>query len=78
MDCVHVQANIDPITPPEEWMPLLEPLADKMKQYCYMLSDLNGEILGQVSDGDYEKLRAYLRERGTQAYEAKVSVICCA
>ena len=33
-----LEANVDPVSPPETWN--LDGLADKMKQYCYMLEDL--------------------------------------
>ncbi|GMH40256.1 hypothetical protein BSKO_08160 [Bryopsis sp. KO-2023] len=66
-----LEANIDPAIPPEEWIPLLDGLADKMKQYCYMLADMDGALLTKESDGDYEQLREYLRKRGVQAYDDK-------
>lgn len=43
-----------------------------MKQYCYLLEDITPELLLKESGGDYEELRAYLRQRGTQAYQQKV------
>eukprot|EP00803_Ostreobium_quekettii_P009152 evm.model.scf_753.3 EVM.evm.TU.scf_753.3 scf_753:30682-44472(-) len=70
-----LEANIDPATPPEEWVPLLEALADKMKQYCYMMADLNGQVLASECEGDYEKLRDYLRARGVDAYQQKYKMI---
>lgn len=65
-----MQANVNPTLPPKEWP--LDALAAKMKQYCYLLEDITPELLLQESGGDYEELRAYLRQRGTQAYWAKV------
>lgn len=66
-----LEANIPPTTPPEEWA--LEALAAKMKQYCPLMEDVTGEVLMKVSDGDYEKLREYLHQRGEEAYRAKVA-----
>ncbi len=65
-----VQANVNPTLPPKEWP--LDALAAKMKQYCYLLEDITPELLTAESGGDYEELRAYLRQRGTQAYQQKV------
>ena len=61
---------MNPTLPPKEWP--LQQLADKMKQYCYLLSDLEPELLAQEAKGDYETLRDYLRERGVEAYWQKV------
>ena len=61
---------MNPTLPPKEWP--LQQLADKMKQYCYLLSDLEPELLAQEAKGDYEALRDYLRERGVEAYWQKV------
>lgn len=65
-----VQANVNPTLPPEEWP--LDALAAKMKQYCYLLEDLTPELLREECGDDYEELRAYLRQRGTDAYWQKV------
>jgi preprotein translocase subunit SecA len=67
-----LEANIDPSLPPAEWG--LDGLAAKMKQYCYMLEDLTGDLLQQAG-GDYEALRAYLRNRGVDAYRQKVQEV---
>lgn len=65
-----MQANVNPTLPVKEWP--LEALANKMKQYCYILDDLTPELLAQEADGDYEQLRDYLRQRGVDAYWQKV------
>ncbi len=65
---------MNPKLPPEEWP--LDALAAKMKQYCYLLEDLTPELLLQESGGDYEELRAYLRQRGADAYQQKVRWAC--
>ena len=67
---MHAQANVNPTLPPKEWP--LDALAAKMKQYCYLLEDITPELLLKESGGDYEELRAYLRQRGTRAYTQKV------
>lgn len=67
-----IKANIDPSIPPEEWIPVLGGLADKMKQYCYLMADVDADVLTRESDGDYERLREYLRARGVDAYDSKV------
>ena len=72
MACL-AQANVNPTLPPKEWP--LQQLADKMKQYCYLLSDLEPELLAQEAKGDYEALRDYLRERGVEAYWQKVFTV---
>ena len=61
---------MNPTLPVKEWP--LEALANKMKQYCYILDDLTPELLAQEADGDYEQLRDYLRQRGVDAYWQKV------
>ncbi|CAL8466787.1 g6323 [Coccomyxa elongata] len=68
-----LEANVNPTLPPAEWP--LDALAAKMKQYCYLLEDITPELLLKESGGDYEELRAYLRQRGTQAYQQKVEDI---
>ncbi|CAK0755431.1 Protein translocase subunit SA1, chloroplastic [Coccomyxa viridis] len=68
-----LEANVNPTLPPKEWP--LQQLADKMKQYCYLLSDLEPELLAQEAKGDYEALRDYLRERGVEAYWQKVEEV---
>lgn len=64
-----LEANVPDNIPPEEWP--LEALASKMKQYCPMMDDLTAESLTQVSNGDYEKLREYLKKRSVDAYYQK-------
>ena len=57
----------------EEWQ--LGQLAAKVAQYCGMMSDLNAEVLFEASrGGDFEALRAYLRKRGSEAYNQKASM----
>ena len=68
-----MQANVDIQLAPEEWP--LEPLATKMKQYCYLLEDLTADILKEQGGGDYELLRQYLRRRAVDAYWQKVHCI---
>jgi preprotein translocase subunit SecA len=68
-----LEANIPVSSPPEEWP--LDALAAKMKQYCVAMSDLTGEMLAEVSGGDYERLREYLQKRGVEAYHAKVAEV---
>lgn len=47
-----------------------------MQQYCYVLTDLTGELLrAQAGDGDYEALRGYLRGRAREAYYQKVEAV---
>ena len=65
-----MQANVDIQLAPEEWP--LEPLAIKMKQYCYLLEDLTADVLREQAGGDYELLRKYLRRRAVDAYWQKV------
>lgn len=69
-----MQANVAPETAsaPNEWP--LEALAVKMKQYCYLLEDLTGDILKEQSGGDYEELRGYLRSQAVDAYWQKVRI----
>ena len=68
-----LQANIVPEAPPAAWQ--LTILAGKMQQYCPMLTDLNGEVLKEQSDGDFEQLRDYLRRRAVEAYWQKVALL---
>eukprot|EP00210_Caulerpa_lentillifera_P001332 g1281.t1 len=70
-----LEANIDPAMPAEEWMPLLDQLADKLKQYCYLMADIDGAHLANQADGDYEQLRSYIRDRGIRAYYEKRSIV---
>ena len=65
-----MQANVDVQLAAEEWP--LEPLAIKMKQYCYLLEDLTADVLREQAGGDYELLRKYLRRRAVDAYWQKV------
>lgn len=55
-------------------MPLLGALADKIRQYCHLVADVDGDVLARESEGDYERLREYLRMRGVNAYDEKVQV----
>lgn len=70
-----VQANVPVDQPLEQYM--LDGLASKVGQYCFILQNLTGEILAEKSKGpggefDYETLRAFLHEQGQLAYEEKV------
>ena len=66
-----LEANVDPASPEETWN--LEGLAGKMKQYCYMLEDLDGETL--KAQGGYEGIRRYLQKRCVDAYNQKVQEV---
>lgn len=68
--CDLIQANVDIQLAPEQWP--LEPLAIKMKQYCYLLEDLTADVLKEQAGGDFELLRKYLRRRAVEAYWQKV------
>ena len=57
-----------PTTPPEEWP--LEALAAKMRQYCYLLSELDADTLKQAANGDYDQLR---KVRGWGSGDVSVS-----
>ena len=46
-----------------------------MKQYCYLLGDLDGALLESEARGDFEALRGYLRRRGVEAYDRKVDEV---
>ncbi|GJP35744.1 hypothetical protein CLOM_g20273 [Closterium sp. NIES-68] len=63
-----LEANIDASQPKEEWN--LEALAAKVKQYCYLLSDLSAESLAPHADS-VDNLREYLRKRGREVYFQK-------
>ena len=43
-----------------------------MKQYCYLLSDLDAKTLKEQGDGDFDQLNGYLRRRAVDAYWQKV------
>lgn len=58
---------------PEDWP--LEPLAIKMKQYCYLLEDLTADMLKEESGGNYDQLRRFLKERAVEAYWQKVGLL---
>eukprot|EP00897_Mesotaenium_endlicherianum_P003893 jgi/Mesen1/3531/ME000197S02552 len=68
LEYAELTANVNDNVAKEEWP--LEALAAKLKQYCYYLEDLTGEVLaGQCAS--YDSLRDYLQERGRQAYLLK-------
>eukprot|EP00951_Prasinocladus_malaysianus_P019772 scaffold160410_cov53-Prasinocladus_malaysianus.AAC.1 len=46
-----------------------------MQQYCYMINDLDADKLAKEAQGDYERLRAYLRRRSVEAYREKVKQV---
>ncbi|KAI3428100.1 hypothetical protein D9Q98_006483 [Chlorella vulgaris] len=64
-----LEANIPAGTLPEDWP--LEQLVAKVRQYCYLLDELTPEALAAEAGGDYERLRAYLRKRASDAYYLK-------
>jgi preprotein translocase subunit SecA len=64
-----LEANVKPNVPLE--VDLLDQLAAKLKQYCYLLTDVTGEVLLKESNGNYEGLRAYMRKRAVDAYNVK-------
>jgi preprotein translocase subunit SecA len=66
-----LEANIDPASAEETWN--LDGLAGKMKQYCYLLEDLDGDVL-RAQDG-YEGIRYYLQNKCVEAYQQKVSEV---
>lgn len=56
---------------------MLDGLAAKVGQYCFILQNLTGDIIadkakGPGGDFDYDTLRAFLHEQGQAAYEEKV------
>ena len=65
-----LQANVDRSKEASEWD--LGPLAQKMKQYCYLLSDLDAKTLEEQGGGDFDQLNGYLRRRAVDAYWQKV------
>ena len=71
-----MQANVDPSKPVEEWP--LEQLAGKLAQYCPLMQDIQGSTLQQQAKGGsgFENLRAFLRNRGEQAYFQRVCLLC--
>eukprot|EP01024_Parvocaulis_polyphysoides_P070740 TRINITY_DN8744_c0_g1_i4.p2 TRINITY_DN8744_c0_g1~~TRINITY_DN8744_c0_g1_i4.p2 ORF type:complete len:411 (-),score=64.48 TRINITY_DN8744_c0_g1_i4:203-1324(-) len=70
-----LEANVNPSSIPfQEWP--LDDLAYKMVQYCWLLEGMTGDELRKASgDGDFEKLRGYLREKAYDAYLRKVSLV---
>ncbi|KAK3253820.1 hypothetical protein CYMTET_36948 [Cymbomonas tetramitiformis] len=65
-----VDANIDPSVPVEEWD--LDALANKMKQYCYLMDDIDGAVLKKYAmDGGADAVGDYLRKRSVDAYFTK-------
>jgi preprotein translocase subunit SecA len=68
-----VAANVDATVPSDEWE--LGALAAKMAQYCSAMADLTAESLAAAAGGDYEKLRAYLRDRGVAALREKAAAV---
>jgi len=66
-----LQANLDPAADPAEWN--LEGLAAKMKQYCYLLEDVDESVLR--AQGGYEEIRSFLQRRCVEAYRQKVEEV---
>lgn len=67
------QANVDRSVDPSTWN--LDSLAGKMAQYCYLLEGLTGAQLADAAKGDFEALRAHLRELAVGAYNQKVQLM---
>ncbi|XP_061367889.1 protein translocase subunit SecA, chloroplastic isoform X2 [Gastrolobium bilobum] len=67
-----LEANIGSDAPKDSWD--LEKLIAKIQQYCYMLNDLNPELL-RSKCSEYGELRNYLRERGYEAYLQKRDIV---
>ena len=65
----QLQANLDSASPPSSWP--LDSLAAKMKQYCYLMEDLTGDLLKEHA-ATFEDLRKYLQKRAVDAYWEKV------
>eukprot|EP00252_Welwitschia_mirabilis_P010931 TRINITY_DN24620_c0_g1_i1.p1 TRINITY_DN24620_c0_g1~~TRINITY_DN24620_c0_g1_i1.p1 ORF type:complete len:1037 (+),score=240.06 TRINITY_DN24620_c0_g1_i1:99-3209(+) len=63
-----LEANISAETPRENWD--LNALVMKLKQYCYLLSDLTPEELAEKFS-TYDSLQEYLQLRGREAYLQK-------
>jgi preprotein translocase subunit SecA len=61
-----VEAYVNPELPPEEWD--LIRLADKVKEFIYLLEDLSPE---QVQGLSMEELKAFLKEQMRNAYDIK-------
>ncbi|KAL8139048.1 hypothetical protein V2J09_005049 [Rumex salicifolius] len=67
-----LEANIGPDVPKESWD--LEKLIAKVQQYCFLLNDLSPELLAN-NCSDYNELRAYLQNRGKEAYLQKKDTV---
>jgi preprotein translocase subunit SecA len=61
-----VEAYVNPELPPEEWD--LERLVGKVKEFVYLLEDLNPEDVRGLS---MEELKAFLQEQLRNAYDLK-------
>jgi len=61
-----VNAYVDPALPPEEWY--LDRLASKVKEFVYLLSDLQPQDLSGLK---IEELKAFLCEQLRSAYDIK-------
>jgi preprotein translocase subunit SecA len=69
-----LEANVDKDADPATWR--LDALAGKMSQYCPLLEGLTGdELAAQCRGGDFERLRLYLRQLGSAAYEQKCEAV---
>ncbi|KAI8466746.1 MAG: chloroplast-associated SecA protein [Monoraphidium minutum] len=68
-----LEANVDKASDPAEWK--LDSLASKMSQYCPLLEGLTGEELATQAGGNYESLRAYLRQLAVAAYRQKAAAV---
>jgi len=72
-----LDANIGPIKdkPVEDWP--LDQLAEKIREYCYLMEDLTGVKLKECCKGSYplETLRSYLHHRSLEAYHKKRDIV---
>ena len=68
-----VEANVDKTSDPEAWN--LDSLAAKMVQYCPLMEGLAAAELQANSGGDFERLRAYLRQLAAAAYYQKKDAV---
>ncbi|GBF93465.1 translocase subunit chloroplastic [Raphidocelis subcapitata] len=68
-----LEANVDRSSDPAEWR--LDSLASKMVQYCPLMEGLTGDELRKEAGGDYESLRAYLRQLAVAAYRQKAAAV---
>jgi preprotein translocase subunit SecA len=68
-----LEANVDRTADPGEWR--LDALSAKMVQYCPLLEGLTGAELADACKGNFEGLRAYLRQLAVAAYRSKAAAV---